>query len=118
MQPDDRQPTLSGLADLVIQRIAAVHADWHRLLGQEALDGMGTGPAPEAGGADGSEFMRAEGGIFGLELDDGLSHFIWKPVLPRGNWGEEAGHPLRLEASGLSVEGALGCAGLARTFTR
>ena len=113
MEAGDRQPPLGRVGDGVVGREAPVGAGRRWVLGEEPLDGVGTGAVAAARPADRRQLVDVERRVLALGVEDRLPHLGgMPPVLVDLRRRDEARHPELLEARHLAIDGARGRAGL------
>lgn len=122
VQADDGQPALGRIGDRVVQRVAALATGRQHPCGQHALHGMRAGPPTEAGIANGCQFVGMKGRVLGFEIDDDLAE-RWRQCAPvltliTRDIGEQAHHPLAIEALGPPVDRPFRRLGLLRPLGR
>src|SRR5258708_6621215 len=110
---DNGSPSLVGISDLGIGRIAPRCHRWLWSISQRALDGMVGELAAKTQEANGRDFTEAKARIFRLEIDDQLAHLRWETA-PRSQrftalFGKQRSHALLLKSPGLIVERAFTC---------
>src|SRR5215216_5434391 len=108
VERDDREAPLAAFRDLVVRGEAPTHAQRHRLLGQDAADGLVVGTPAEEDVADVGYLVEVEARVLRLEVDDAATQRRRELAVPGAVGAEQALHALRLEAPRPALEGPLG----------
>ena len=101
-------PPRGRISDLVIGQESASDEDRQRVLGEDAPHGVVARMPSEPDTTDRRDLMVVEGGMLGLEYEDGPLDFLGQGAMAlHFRRTEQAGHPLAREARRLTVERAL-----------